>query len=377
MFMIAMETTSKLRGVINEVQIYNSDDQIRLIGAVEQSYNDDGYLVEKKLPNGDIYSFEYGTLGELKKIITPPKTIEYLHNANNQRVAKKLDGVIVEKYLWANLTTLLAIYDGSDNLVQRFEYADSRMPITLTQNGSKYYLHYDQVGSLRAVSDGFHNIIKEIVYDTYGNILSDSNSSLKVPFGFASGLYDRDTKLTRFGYRDYDAYTGKWTAKDPIDFGGGDSNLYGYVLGDPVGGFDPSGLVDVNSGGGFGVGFMAGFGGANYHEHVNCSSNGCVQQTIICGRLGLGIHLGGGAEGNAGINPNGTYGEDCDGDNKECTYDWSVGLGGELQFGVAGTGGSVAGGSSGFGAIMDLFVGVGLGAGAGVEVCVIKSCPFD
>ena len=56
------------------------------------------------------------------------------------------------------------------------------------------------------------------------------------------GLYDADTKLTRFGYRDYDAYTGKWTAKDPIGFGGGDSNLYGYVLGDPVGGFDANGL---------------------------------------------------------------------------------------------------------------------------------------
>lgn len=87
-------------------------------------------------------------------------------------------------------------------------------------------------------------VIKEISYDTYGNILSDSNPSFKVPFGFAGGLYDSDTGLTRFGYRDYDAYTGKWTAKDPIGFEGGDTNLYGYVLGDPVNGFDPMGLFD-------------------------------------------------------------------------------------------------------------------------------------
>ena len=59
-------------------------------------------------------------------------------------------------------------------------------------------------------------------------------------------MYDQDTKLTRFGYRDYDAYSGKWTAKDPIGFGGGDSNLYGYVLQNPVSGIDPSGLVDLN-----------------------------------------------------------------------------------------------------------------------------------
>ena len=51
--------------------------------------------------------------------------------------------------------------------------------------------------------------------------------------------YDKETKLVHFGFRDYDPYTGKWTAKDPIGFAGGDSNLYGYVFGDSVN------LVDV------------------------------------------------------------------------------------------------------------------------------------
>jgi len=140
------------------------------------------------------------------------------------------------------LTTLLAIYDNNDNLLQRFEYADHRMPVAMTQGSDKFYLHYDQVGSLRAITDSSHTVVKEIVYDTYGNILTDSNPSFKVPFGFAGGLHDVDTKLTRFGYRDYDAYIGKWTAKDPIGFAGGDSNLYGYVLGDPVNFVDPEGL---------------------------------------------------------------------------------------------------------------------------------------
>jgi uncharacterized protein RhaS with RHS repeats len=35
-------------------------------------------------------------------------------------------------------------------------------------------------------------------------------------------------------------------SKDPIDFDGGDSNLYGYVMGDPVNGVDPSGLADIS-----------------------------------------------------------------------------------------------------------------------------------
>jgi len=61
------------------------------------------------------------------------------------------------------------------------------------------------------------NTIKEITYDSYGNILKDTNKEFKVPFGFAGGLHDRETNLVHFGYREYDPYTGKWTAKDPID----------------------------------------------------------------------------------------------------------------------------------------------------------------
>jgi len=186
-------------------------------------------------------TYQYGAFGELQRVVTPTQTIEYLHNANNQRVAKKINGEIVEKYLWANLTTLLAIYDKDDNLVQRFEYADQRMPIAMMQNNQKYYLHYGQVGSLRAITDTDKNIIKEVSYDTFGNILRDSNEAFKIPFGFAGGLQDNDSGLVRFGYRDYDPFTGKWTAKDPIGFSGGDSNLYGYVLGDPVNFVDPTG----------------------------------------------------------------------------------------------------------------------------------------
>jgi RHS repeat-associated protein len=62
------------------------------------------------------------------------------------------------------------------------------------------------------------------------------------PFGYAGGLYDRDTGLVRFGARDYDPETGRWTAKDPIGFAGGDTNLYGYVANDPVNWVDPLGL---------------------------------------------------------------------------------------------------------------------------------------
>jgi len=217
-------------------------DQLESIGDDLYAYDEDGQLSSKITDEGTTH-YHYGTMGELRSVIQPDgTTIEYLHNANNQRVAKKVNGEITEKYLWQDLTTLLATYDKDNNLIERYYYANQRMPYKMTHYGVTYYLSYNHLGSLRAVSDSSGAIVREIDYDAYGQIVNDTNTSLQISFGFAGGLYDPDTKLTRFGYRDYQAETGKWTAKDPIGFNGGDTNLYGYVLGDPVNFVDPEGL---------------------------------------------------------------------------------------------------------------------------------------
>jgi RHS repeat-associated protein len=44
----------------------------------------------------------------------------------------------------------------------------------------------------------------------------------------------QDASALRYGARDYDAYSGRWTAKDPILFDGGQENLLAYVNNDSV-----------------------------------------------------------------------------------------------------------------------------------------------
>ena len=80
-----------------------------------------------------------------------------------------------------------------------------------------------------------------IANDEFGNIISDTNPGFQ-PFTFAGGIYDQQTKLTRFGARDYDALTGRWAVKDPILFDGGDHNLYRYVLSNPIDNSDVNGM---------------------------------------------------------------------------------------------------------------------------------------
>ncbi len=144
---------------------------------------------------------------------------------------------LLEKYLWSGVR-LLAIYDGSNALVTRFDAGG------MTHNGTKYYLTYDQVGSLRAIYDTSGVLKGEITYDSFGNELTNTIPiTLDIPIGFAGGYSDRDTDLVRFGFRDYDPEIGRWTAKDPIFFAGGQENLYVYVHNNPVMFVDPSGLL--------------------------------------------------------------------------------------------------------------------------------------
>ena len=91
-------------------------------------------------------------------------------------------------------------------------------------------------------------VAEEIHYDDFGNVTSDSNPGFQ-PFGFAGCLYDIETKLCQFGARQYDASTGRWLSKDPILFDGGDTNLYGYVIQDPINKIDSSGTGPVVAGG--------------------------------------------------------------------------------------------------------------------------------
>jgi RHS repeat-associated protein len=127
------------------------------------------------------------------------------------------------------------------------------MPVAMKMGGATYYLSYDQVGTLRVVAAGSGNVVKRITYDSFGNILEDTNPSFTMPFGFAGGLHDRDTGLVRFGYRDYDPEVGRWTAKDPIGFDGRDTDLYGYVVNNPVNFIDPEGKIFNVIAAGFGA----------------------------------------------------------------------------------------------------------------------------
>ena len=164
-------------------------------------------------------------------------------NPFGKRSARLVDGVITHKYYYTPEGQLLAVADKDGNLKKSFIYATkSHIPDYFVDEFNKRFkIITDQLGSVRLVINTETGEVKQkLLHDEFGNILVDTNKDF-TPFGFAGGIYDSSTGLVRFGARDYDPKIGRWTSKDPISFDGGDSNLYGYVLQDPINYIDSDG----------------------------------------------------------------------------------------------------------------------------------------
>jgi RHS repeat-associated protein len=228
---------------------YSYDDQDRLLTlnsgpqAQTYSYNANGELLSKTA-GGQNTTYSYDALGNLMAVALPDgRQIDYMVDGLNRRIGKRVNGVLQQGFLYQGLLRPVAELDGSNNLVARFVYADqTNVPEYLIKGVTTYRIIADHLGSPRLVLNAATGeIVQQMDYDEFGNVITNTNPGFQ-PFGFAGGLFDPDTRLNRFGVRDYDAQTGRFTAKDPIRFAGGQANLYGYVLNDPVNRKDPFGL---------------------------------------------------------------------------------------------------------------------------------------
>ncbi len=221
------------------------DDQDRLLsyGTNTYSYTPNGELLTKTA-GGQTITYTYDVLGNLTQVTLPDGTsIEYVIDGQNRRIGKKVNGTFTQGFLYQDQLNPIAELDGSGNVIARFVYGSKvNVPDYLIKDAITYRIVSDHLGSPRLVintTDG--TVAQRMDYDEFGNVTLDTNPGFQ-PFGFAGGLYDIDTSLVRFGARDYDPEIGRWTAKDSIGFAGGDTNLYGYVLGDPVNLIDSLGM---------------------------------------------------------------------------------------------------------------------------------------
>ena len=232
-------------GTVTEKGTYDAQDRLLGYGSALYTYTPKGELASKSI-GGMKATYQYDALGNLLVVtLANGKKISYVIDPQSRRVGKKVNGTLAAGFIYDD-DRLVAQLNASNAIVSQFIYASSdSVPDYMLTGGVIYRIFSDHLGSPRLIVNASTGQIAErIDYDEFGNVTTDTNPGFQ-PFGFAGGLYDQDTKLVRFGARDYDASIGRWTAKDPILFSGSDSNLYGYALNDPVNLTDPNGLDNV------------------------------------------------------------------------------------------------------------------------------------
>lgn len=254
------------------VAAYDVLDRLLSHNAAVYTYTTNGELLNRTIANAAT-SYVYDVLGNLTQVTLPGDlTIDYVIDGQNRRVGKKINGQLSQGFLYKDQLNPVAELDGSGAVITRFVYAEkSNVPMYMVKEGKTYYILSDHLGSPRLVVDiETGDIAQQLNYDSWGNVTLDTNPGFQ-PFGYSGGLYDHHTNLVRFGWRDYDPETGRWTSKDPISFAGGDTNLYGYVLNDPINWIDPLGFARVVNKSSSAVVVGGGTGPGDGHEgpHVN------------------------------------------------------------------------------------------------------------
>ena len=248
-----------------------------------------------------------------------PGSFAYVYDALNRRVSKSVAGNTTQ-FLYDGLNPVQELQSGSasanlltglniDEYFQRTDSAGTRDLLT------------DALGSTWGLADSSGTLQSAYSYQPFGSVTPSGTTSTN-PYQYTgrendsgAGPFEGDLYYNRARY--YSPVLQRFMSQDPLGFAGGDPNLYAYVYDDPVNLLDPRGL------------------------------------------WGIGITLGGSAEGGAGAGTAGTselgFGIFVNG--------WHVSVG---EFataggfsGVPGTEDSLTGGSNG--------LALGGGAGGGLS----------
>ena len=274
---------------------YDAQDRLLTYGSNVYTYTANGDLQAKvDTTTNQTTTFTYDPFSNLLAVSLPDGTeIENLIDGQNRRIGKLVDGILTQGFLYKDQLNPVAELDGNGEVVARFVYASRpHVPDYMVKDGNLYRILTDHLGSPRLVVNADTGVvIQQMTYDAFGNVISDTNPGFQ-PFGFAGGIYDQHTKLTRFGVRDYDGEVGRWTTKDPLGFAGGDTNLYVYVANDSVNFIDPTGefwwLVGAGIGAGIDLGVQLALNGGDWSQ-VNWYSVGL---SGAAGALGFGLGAG-------------------------------------------------------------------------------------
>ena len=196
---------------------YTDDD--RMTGT--HVYDAAGFLVSRGAD-----TFTYADRGELKSATVGGQTVAYDYDASQRLIARTAGGVRTE-FLYGDPSRPFQVTASRvGGVLTQYFYDRNDLLFAVERGGARYYVGTDQVGTPRVITDAGGAVVKTYVTNAYGvRNKAAETGTFELPLGFAGGIEDPVTGLVRFGLRDYEPATGRFTARDPILHEGG-MNLF-------------------------------------------------------------------------------------------------------------------------------------------------------
>jgi RHS repeat-associated protein len=223
------------------------------------TYDADGNLIQKVgvatgPDHGLTWTYAYDNRNQMTSAVevqgsTTLASVSFKYDVFGDRIEEDASGSMLPtqvtrfaydgQNVWADL-------DGSNNLVMRrlFLAAVDSVAARTSASGTVVWYLADRLGSVNVLTDATGAVIDRILYDGYGNVISETNASASDRYLWTGREFDRVTGLQYNRARYYDPQIGRWTSLDPEGFAAGDENLYRYAHNDPTNSSDPSGLAN-------------------------------------------------------------------------------------------------------------------------------------
>ncbi|MEZ2228306.1 MAG: RHS repeat domain-containing protein [Microcoleus sp.] len=245
-------------GVSNRRNLqYETDpqNQLRSDGQFSYAYDNEGNLIRKtEIATGKLQEYQWDYRNRLVAVVDKAaggqetQRVEFTYDAFDRRITKKVGDKITD-FVYDGQDVYADFVDNDGNggtspvLDRRYLHGPGTDQVLAQEdaNGKVLWDLTDHLGSVSDLVDNSGAVQNHIIYDSFGNVLSQSNPDASSRYLFTGREFDRETGLQFNRARYYDPGTGKFLSEDPIGFDGGDANLYGYVQNSSVNTTDPTG----------------------------------------------------------------------------------------------------------------------------------------
>lgn len=192
---------------------YDNRGCVTQVGDVNYKHDADGLLSQR----GNA-AFDYNSRGLLVHAYEPRAyDVRYKYDGLGRRIWRKDHTGQQVQFFYAdpeNKWAITHIYNKNLQELWTLDYDLRGALLSIRRNLRRWYVVTDHLGSILQVLSEEGDVLKELVYDPWGNIMEDSAPNLNIYLGYKGGLQDSQTQLVHFKGRDYDPMSRRWTSPD-------------------------------------------------------------------------------------------------------------------------------------------------------------------